>query len=56
MILLTDLNSLPVLLEDIDPHHCMVKLWVGRLDNLIMFMFFELHTIKSFEHKLKECA
>ena len=45
-----------MMLENVHPDYGSVELWIGGLNDLIMFMFSVFYAIKSFEHKFKKCA
>lgn len=36
------LNGLPMLLEDVHPHHSFVELWIQRLDDFIVKMLLQM--------------
>ena len=42
--------------EDIDSYYCMIELWVGRLKNFVVSMFFIVQGIQSLEHEFKHSA
>ena len=45
-----------MLVEDVDSDNCMVEIQVSALYHFIVLMFLIFHSIKPFEHKLKECT
>lgn len=36
-----------MLLEDVDPHHCFVELWIQGLDDLVVKMLLHKHTAEK---------
>lgn len=49
------LDSLSMVLENVDSHNRMIKFWIGGLKDFIVYIFFVIQSIKSFEQKLKNC-
>ena len=50
------LDRLPVVLENIDTHHSVIKVRISRLQNVIVLMLTVAKSIKSFEKELEYCS
>lgn len=48
------LDGLPVLVENIHPHHRLVELWVGALDEFIVQVLLVIQRVEPLEHEVEE--
>ena len=55
MILRSDiLDCLPVISIDIDADNCVVEVWVGALQDIIVLVLFVVKSIQTFENEFKD--